>query len=128
MEIKELTKSNLSYLNTDVLKMFKQLTEAADKKVSSYLIGFGSTVIIFSITIKLQFFGVTLSVLQPVEFITLILFSSVFIIVGALLRFFVYKNNYELTKSQQKFGSTIIKDTLDKGFELVDNKSDDSGI
>lgn len=126
MDIKEFTNSNLSTLNADVIKIFNQLSEAADKKVSSYLIGFGSTLILLSITIKLQFFGTTLSALQPVEFITILIISSIFIVVGSLLRFFVYKNNYEITKAQQKFGANIIKDTLEKGFDLVDKKSDDN--
>ena len=117
--------------NSQVITSMERLSKLSDKRASTVLFTLGSLLIITILGMRLEVFGVSASNLTPGEFVSIVILAGVLLLVAAGLRFYQERANQATSRSLQRTGSEMARETLRVSSEVFQHHADsaiDAGL
>ncbi len=96
-----------------------KISQIAERGPVILLLTLGTTLMFLAALLKIEFRGERISNLTPVEFIALTISATLLLILGSLMRLYVWKNRQEIIREQQKVGADLLAKTTTVAAGLV---------
>ena len=90
--------SNLKSSLGVITETAEKMSSIAEKGPSNLLMTLGSTIIIFSLAIKIELLGVKFTSMTPIEFVFILITGWLFLGGASLMKYLQYKDKYNMKK------------------------------
>jgi hypothetical protein len=97
----------------------KEVSELADKRASTFLLTLGTVLLILTMFLRLSPAGIELSNLQPSEFITMVIVSTLFVLGGSFLRLYQDHVMGAVGKEMRDTGTKLLERTHEAAISLA---------
>jgi sulfite exporter TauE/SafE len=98
----------------------KEIHAVADSSASTFLYTLGTVVLFLSVFLRVGAFGISVSTMQPVEFMTVAILAVVLIVIATALRFYQAWFDNQASRALREVGVRIIKDTQETARILLE--------